>query len=216
MYKRLFSILPSILISGCAMTEFSDEPLVEPVVNTQVALVPSQSTRMNQDSYGWQQIKTKQTASNMNVNHYVRGVMQDLLSNLQYVNNTTPLAVSSFVYLDSDFKQSSLLGRQLSEAFMHEVHKLGIPVIDYKLTNYIRVTPDGDFALTKDFLELEGELPIRYILTGTLLNYKDGVIVNARIIGAESKAVVASAQGEIPNSVAQGIYASQNNDGIFN
>lgn len=78
------------------------------------------------------------------------------------------------------------------------------------------MTPDGDFALTKDFLELEGELPIRYILTGTLLNYKDGVIVNARIIGAESKAVVASAQGEIPNSVAQGIYASQNNDGIFN
>ena len=141
--------------------------------------------------------------------------MQDLLDNLQYVNASTPLAVTSFVHLDSDYNSSSLLGKQLSEALMHEVHKLGIPVVDYKATNYIRVTQDGDFALSKDYLELSGDLPIRYILTGTLLDHEDGVIVNARIVGAESKAIVASAQGYIPNSITSAIRTNSHNDGLY-
>ncbi len=38
------------------------------------------------------------------INFYIRGLMQDLVSNLQYVNNTTPVAVTSFTFLDSDLQ----------------------------------------------------------------------------------------------------------------
>jgi TolB-like protein len=143
--------------------------------------------------------------SGKNINYYVRGLMQDLVGNLQYVNNTTPVAISDFVMLDSDYTKSNLLGNQIAESLMHEVHKLGIPLIDYKTTDYIRVTPRGDFAFSKDYEDLSGYSPIRYVVAGTMLKYNDGYLVNARIVGIESKAVVATAQSFIPGNVADAI-----------
>jgi len=155
-----------------------------------------------------------QVGNNKNINHYVRGIMQDLVSNLQYVNASTPMAVSSFVFLDSNYLQADLLGNQISEAFLHEIHKLGVPVVDFKATDYMRVTPQGDFVLSKDFLELSGDLPIRYTLTGTLVKHQKGILVNARIVGLKSKAIVATAQGFIPEHINQDLQMSSHNDGL--
>lgn len=143
-----------------------------------------------------------------NINYYVRGLMQDLIANLQYVNSTTPLAVTSFALLDGDYNQTNLLGKQIAESFIHEVHKFGIPVIDFKTTDYIRVTPNGDFILSQDYLELKDGLPIRYVIAGTLVKHQGGFLVNARILGVESKAVVASAQNFIPANVSKALVAS--------
>lgn len=140
-----------------------------------------------------------------NINHYVRGLMQDLISNLQYVNFTTPVAVASFVMLDSNYNESNLLGIQIAESLIHEVHKFGIPVIDFKTTGYIRVTEQGDFAFSKDYEDFSGDMPARYIVGGTMLKDKDGYLINARIVGVKSQAVVASAQSFIPNSVSESI-----------
>jgi TolB-like protein len=139
------------------------------------------------------------------INYYVRGLMKDLVSNLQYVNNTTPIAITSFVMLDSDFTQGNLLGNQIAESLMHEVHKFGIPVIDYKTTGYIRVTEQGDFTFSKDYLDLSADLPMRYLVGGTMLKYNSGYLINARIIGVDSKAVVATAQSYIPDQVVSAI-----------
>jgi TolB-like protein len=149
-----------------------------------------------------------------NINYYVRGLMQELVGNLQYVNATTPIAVTSFVFLDGSFNHSDLVGMQIAESFVHEVHKFGIPVLDFKTTDFVRVTQDGDFVLSKDYLDLEGDLPIRYVVAGTLVKHLAGYMVNARIIGIQSKAVVASAQGFLPASVINSLVSSNVNDGI--
>jgi TolB-like protein len=146
-----------------------------------------------------------QNSSHYDINHYVRGLMQDLVANLQYVNATTPVAVVSFVMLDSDYNDANLLGIQIAESLIHEVHKFGIPVIDFKTTGYIRVTEQGDFAFSKDFEDFSGEMPARYIVGGTMLKNADGYLINARIVGVKSQAVVASAQSFIPNSVSDPI-----------
>jgi TolB-like protein len=139
------------------------------------------------------------------INYYVRGLMQDLVANLQYVNSTTPVAVVSFVMLDSNYNDSNLLGIQIAESLIHEVHKFGIPVIDFKTTGYIRVTEQGDFAFSRDYEDFSGEMPARYIVGGTMLKHTDGYLINARIVGMQSQAVVASAQSFIPNSVSDPI-----------
>jgi TolB-like protein len=139
------------------------------------------------------------------INHYVRGLMQDLVANLQYVNATTPVAVVSFVMLDSDYNDSNLLGIQIAESLIHEVHKFGIPVIDFKTTGFIRITEQGDFAFSKDYEDFSGDMPARYIVGGTMLKHTDGYLINARIVGVTSQAVVASAQSFIPNSVSDPI-----------
>ena len=147
----------------------------------------------------------QQNSSHYDINHYVRGLMQDLVANLQYVNSTTPVAVVSFVMLDSNYNDSNLLGIQIAESLIHEVHKFGIPVIDFKTTGYIRITEQGDFAFSKDYEDFSGDMPARYIVGGTMLKHTDGYLINARIIGMQSQAVVASAQSFIPNSVSDPI-----------
>lgn len=155
------------------------------------------------------------TPMTKNINHFVRGIMHSLVDNIHYINDKTPIGVASFIFLDGSFDKSNLLGDQIAESFMHEVHQFGIPVIDYKTTDYIRVTTDGDFIFSRDFLELKDELPIKYVLAGTLVKHNAGYIVNARIIGLTSKAIVASAQGFIPNAVADALMPSQEHDGIL-
>jgi TolB-like protein len=149
-----------------------------------------------------------------NVNHYVRGIMHDLVENMQYVDHRTPIAVTSFVFLDSDYNMSGLLGNQIAESFIHEVHKFGIPVVDYKTSDYIRVTRTGDYVFSRDFLDLNTDVPIKYILGGTLVKHRGGYLVNARVIGIDTKAVVASAQAFIPARVTEDLMRSDHNDGI--
>jgi TolB-like protein len=155
------------------------------------------------------------TPSRKNINHYVRGIMQNMVENLQYVNEKTPLAVSSFVFLDDDYNDASLLGNQIAESFMHELHSFGIPVIDFKTTDYMRVTPSGDFVFSRDYLELNQDQNFNYVLAGTLVSHQGGVLVNARIIGLASKAVVGTAQGFIPQSVVDALNSSYRTDGIM-
>ena len=60
------------------------------------------------------------------------------------------------------------------------------------------MTPDGDFALSRDWQQLSSEQPVDYVLAGTMLRQSAGVLVNARIIGIRSRVVIASAQGFLP------------------
>lgn len=143
------------------------------------------------------------------VGDYVQNMTQDLISNMEYVTDKTPVGVTHFALLDSDLQQTNLLGHQMAESFVHEFHKFRIPVIDYKATQYIRVTPEGDFFLSRDFLELKNRVPLEYILTGTMTRHQGGYLVNARMLGLESKAVVASSQMLIPYYVVDALLPSE-------
>lgn len=230
-----------VFLSGCVLTPLTEDDLansheakqakMEPqIVNIQTVprddnneswtLNPYyQATRMGVNG---EQIHTNRTgvyrgqALTKHVGSYVQNMTQDLVSNMDYLTDKTPIGVSHFALLDSDLQQTNLLGHQLAESFLHELHKFRIPVIDYKATDYIRVTDQGDFILSRDFLELENRVAIEYILTGTLARHQGGYLVNARILGLESKAVVASAQMLIPFYVVDALLPSQHEmvDGV--
>lgn len=161
------------------------------------------------------QAEQRSAARSKNINHYVRSIMQDLANNLQYVNQKTPLAVTSFVFLDGDYTQASLVGNQLAEGFIYELHKFGIPVVDFKTTDYVRVTEQGDFIFSRDYLELSQNHNFNYVLGGTLVHHQGGILVNARIVGVKSKAVVGSAQGFIPQSVVDALHGEGQHDGVM-
>ena len=149
-----------------------------------------------------------------NINHYVRGLMHQLADNIKYVNQKTPIAVMSFVLLDSDLQKTTLVGNQIAESFVHEIHKFGLPVLDYKTTDFFRISEEGDFIFSRDYMELRADLPIDYVLSGTLTKHQKGYLVNARIIGIKSKAVVASAQGLVPDYAIKSLQNTKSNDGI--
>jgi TolB-like protein len=60
------------------------------------------------------------------------------------------------------------------------------------------VTHQGAFAVSRDWKDLAQEQDIQYVLTGTMLRQEGGVLVNARVVGMQSRVVVATAQGFLP------------------
>ncbi|WP_166423914.1 FlgO family outer membrane protein [Paraglaciecola sp. 20A4] len=148
------------------------------------------------------------------VNHYVQGIMQELIANMDTPDSSMEIGVTSFVYLDGNFDETDLLGNQLSESFMHELHQFGLNVLDFKSSDYIRVTPSGDFNFSRDYEELNPDMPVQYVMGGTMVKHQDGVIVNARMISINTKKVLSSAQGFIPASVVNALHRSHGNSGI--
>lgn len=142
------------------------------------------------------------------VGDYVRNMAQDLVANMEYVTERTPVAVTHFSLIDSDLKATNLLGQQMAESFAHEFHKFRMPVVEFKATQFIRVTDSGDFVLSRDFLDLKNSTPIQYVLTGTMTKHQGGYLVNARMLGMQSNVIVASAQSFIPYYIVEALLPS--------
>lgn len=186
------SAIATLTLSGCS--QFSDSDIQEMSVNTGMPYsVPDEVTG---ETTGSIRVTRKK-----DVNYYVKGLMYRLLDNIYGVSDETPVAVTSFVNTDSDFQDTNILGNQLAESFIHEAHNSGLSVVDYKTTDYIRVTPQGDFVFSRDYTELGESAPIIYVLSGTMTQDKDGYLINARIVEVQSKVVAATAQSHIPQYI---------------
>jgi TolB-like protein len=131
------------------------------------------------------------------INDVVKGLAYQMMESSSFVNPKTPIAIASFVNL-KDLESTNWLGNQLSESFIHEFQRHGLIVVDFKTTGHIRVTPDGDYTFTRDWKELPERQIIDYVVSGTMMEQDGGVMVNARMIGMQSRVVVASAQSFIP------------------
>ncbi len=131
--------------------------------------------------------------------------MADRLVKTKIPGNTilSPIAVTSFVNL-STLESTNWLGEQLQEDFVHELHRRGEVVLDYKITGSIKVTPEGDFSMSRDWTELSKRIPAARILTGTMSRNDMGVVLNMRIINMRTRMVEATAQGFVPNDLLKG------------
>ncbi len=137
------------------------------------------------------------------INDLAKGLAYQMLKSSNFVNTSTPVAVASFVDL-KDLESTNWLGNQLAESFVHELQHHGLVVIDYKTTGSIRVSSHGDYVFSRDWQELPERQLIDYVVSGTMVTQEEGVLVNARMIGIQSKVVVATAQSFIPNWVLGG------------
>ena len=144
------------------------------------------------------------------INDVVKGLAYQMLESSTFVNPKTPIAIASFVDL-KNLESTNWLGNQLSESFVHEMQRHGLVVIDFKTTGHIRVTEDGDYVFSRDWKELPERQIIDYVVTGTMMQQEAGVLVNARMIGMQSRVVVATAQSFIPAWVVGDDFKNDDN-----
>lgn len=218
MYRLLVSTLTLTFLTACSLTNGVEEqaPLQELSEVQEPSYIAFQERYRGRSARSPMATTSSGTVTKQQgLNFFVRGMMQQLVNNMQYVNSKTAMAVTSFVFLDGSYEHADIVGKQLSESFIHEVHKYGIPIVDFKATDYIRITQNGDFVLSKDFLDLDGDLPVKYVLTGTLVKQPTGYLVNARVIGMKSKAVVATAQSQLPNAVVNSLISSDSSNQLL-
>lgn len=135
------------------------------------------------------------------LDEYVEQLAVDLST---FIRNKqiSSVAVASFVELDSSLQSTSTIGNQISEYFVNELVQAGIKAHDYKVTGGIKVTAFGDFAMSRNFMNLNQAQDIKYVLAGTLLRNSRGIVVNARIVSLTNNGVVASSSKLIPNLIA--------------
>ncbi|GAC35492.1 FlgO family outer membrane protein [Paraglaciecola polaris] len=208
---NLFAVpLICLFSTSCSSFFSNDEDVEDKSANSPVELNMPQGSRFNNQRMSdiYKRVEVG------DVNHYVQGIMQELIANMDTPDNSMDIGVTSFVYLDGNFDETDLLGNQLAESFMHELHQFGLNVLDFKSSDYIRVTPSGDFNFSRDYEELNPDMPVQYVMGGTMVKHQDGVIVNARMVSIDTKKVLSSAQGFIPASVVNALHGSQGNSGI--
>lgn len=119
------------------------------------------------------------------------------------------LAVTHLVDVTSQYNDATPLSQLFSENLIYALHQQKLQLVDYKTTDYIRVTPQGDFALSRDYMELDEISPVTHMLVGTMAEHNEGFIVNARVVHAQSNTVVSSGQVFIPSAVANDLRGSQ-------
>ena len=91
-----------------------------------------------------------------------------------------------------------LLGHQLEQGMITEASKRGFSTKEFKLSNDIIVSEQSDQILTRDIERLSAIEVVDFYITGTLVYQESGAVVNARIVNARSKDVVAAATRFFP------------------
>jgi TolB-like protein len=141
------------------------------------------------------------------LNNIARFVAEQLTLNkeIKSVSNVS-VAIASFVDLEN-FKKTNKLGLMLSETLIHDMQIRGYKVIDYKTMDTVKINRKGDFTFSRNILELTRNHNIQYFLSGTISGFKNGLIVNARLIDVRSKYVISTAQAFIPTYIVRDLLS---------
>lgn len=142
--------------------------------------------------------------------HYTHQLANQLIASSRDIHAGQRVAVTSPVFLASGMQESNLVGLQLQQELAAELHALALNVVDFKLTDGIRVTPGGDFALSTNYLELRELQQADYILVGTLVEREETLLVSLRMLEFNSQIVKATAQIEIPHFVIEDLMYRNN------
>jgi TolB-like protein len=136
---------------------------------------------------------------------YVEQLAMDLVDNMHNPAGYKAIAITSFVSFDSNLRQGDLFGNQLSELLYGQLQQFDLSLADHNVSDYVEATPTGAFTLSREFNDYD-DLPFDYVLTGTWLRAKKGIIVNARIVGLYNKKVITTASTLIPNFILSAEY----------
>lgn len=137
--------------------------------------------------------------SQKRLKHYAQQLAYELTASEQLAGQR--VVISSFVDLTEGLDQTHPLGNQLSEILRTLLPHYGVLVVEHKLTNALRVGPQGDFALSRDTRKLARQLPMDAILTGTMITTERGMEIHARVVAIDTQQISGSASGFIPHTV---------------
>jgi len=138
-----------------------------------------------------------------NVEYHTYILANELFSGIRPSRHTR-YAVVGFVPVDSMQYNSKeqhplmMLGHQLEQGMITEATKRGFTAQEFKLSNDIIVSDDSDRILTRNIDHLSDIERVDFYITGTLVYQQSGAMVNARIINARNKDIVAAATRFFP------------------
>ncbi|WP_017446329.1 FlgO family outer membrane protein [Gayadomonas joobiniege] len=138
---------------------------------------------------------------------YTYRLADELLLSLQETSFNGRLMVVPFVDAqtlsaeDAVGRALSGLNAQLENSFIYEMQHRGFNLVDYKLTGKVIFKGQSESIWSRDLGQLQHSTDADYLLSGTLTEHEQGVIVNVRLIRLENKLIAGTASGFIPRNV---------------
>ncbi|ALS97714.1 FlgO family outer membrane protein [Lacimicrobium alkaliphilum] len=223
MRRLLIIFLPALVLQGCSVTldspllgrEQADTPVQTPEPEQQRPVngiwyqptLTEQQEQVDSDAWVLRSADNSYQASYIHktLNDYAEQLAMGLVHNLAVIKGQGRVAVGSFVELDSELTNTTVLGNQLAEKLIAQLQDFGLAVVDIKTMPTIMVGRDGDRVFSREVRALSGELQLDYVVSGTLIRNARGIQINSRMVSLKDQQVVASASGFIPNVVAQSL-----------
>ncbi|WP_372627884.1 FlgO family outer membrane protein, partial [Arsukibacterium sp.] len=150
--KRLTTLAIVALLSGCVVPERtitvtgqdSDQAAdrAQRITQMQSSAAPASTHSTSTHATSTHANSTVQRPL-LTVNDYVRNLVHELMALQHNLDSDSQVGVTDFSYIDSALDQGTVFSNHLSEAMIYDLHKFGVPVLDYKVTDYIRVTESG-------------------------------------------------------------------------
>ncbi|AQS38929.1 hypothetical protein Sps_03812 [Shewanella psychrophila] len=135
-----------------------------------------------------------QLPSTSAINHLSEQIVSELVEQNDELGSDQPLLVATPVLLDS-FNETNAVGLQLQQGLIAALHAREFNLVDINVGDNIRVTPQGDFLLTRDWKQLPSGIAVEHVVVSTLSMNTTGLVVNSRIVNITNNRVVSASQG---------------------
>lgn len=202
------------VVSGCSALKDDEEMAPAPVVESDTVEVGDEQQEMAPEPVVSTSLKSTLSYPDENISDYVNMMAYELVNTSRELGAGSRVGVASFVDMET-MNTTSTLGRQLAESFMYELQQHGMAVVDFKTRDTIQVTSTGDFIFSRDFKNLRKQHNVNYILSGTVTQQLNGVLVNVRMINLQTKVLAGTAQAFVPRNVTELLIDSDRRDGVL-
>ncbi len=119
--------------------------------------------------------------------------------NVDRKNPNAAFLVGSFANLNN-LSETSPIGRLIAENLIHELQVRGWRIYEPRLMRNFVINSSGEFTLSREAKTLRDQFGVTGVVTGTLINSEDQLVVNARVIDSQSGIVISSGQIQIPSN----------------
>ena len=107
-----------------------------------------------------------------------------------------PVLVSTIVNVN-DLRTASPMTRMLTEQIGGALNRHGFDVKEIKLRRNLLVERGGEYLLSRDVKEIAADQDAGAVMTGTYAMNENVLVVNVRLLDAETASVIASASRQI-------------------
>ncbi|WP_298768812.1 FlgO family outer membrane protein [uncultured Shewanella sp.] len=179
--KRLLSLsllAIAFMFAGCSIHE--DKAYVDHIPTDMIQTSKTQSRTLETSDF---QAFTAKTAS----------LLDELVAFNQGLAETQLIVVATPVLL-SELTKTNAVGLVLQSSLMTGLQQRAFTVIDANMSPKLKVTPTGDFMLSRDWKQLSSSLMVDHALVSTMSVTPKGLILNTRLLNIASGRLTSSAQ----------------------
>lgn len=206
----LIAVIGLMILSACSMNQFSRIDLglggKDAAASDRLCVSDAGEFYPCEEITGQATNKQTQVANNtayfapstnfQQLGEYTEQMVYVIFDKISLQNIDKTIAVPPFISWAPGLSVNGPLNIELAELFIADMQNMGLPVAENVLT-YADANTTNDYLNTIPYIQVNDD--IGYVLKGTIRENEQGVMVYAKIINVETKAVIAATSKLIPH-----------------